>query len=185
MVTAPPPPASPGPVAPLPAANDRPCGTPRLASDRSAITVPRVDDKAAVMLMSPAAHIAMLPSVDVIAARWFTLPPALSSKLPRTIVMAAFTLMSFPQQTTRFPWVASIGVLILTLPAAFNVSVVLSPATRVQANVPPGPGPSLKLMSPAALPVLVVVIVTSVPPVRSTMSSPALILDELAPGAGE
>ena len=85
MVTAPPPP---GLVAALPAANVRPCCTPRFESDRPGITVPRVVDKAAAMLMSPPAHIAMLPSVDEIAAFCFTLPPALSSKLPRVNVMA-------------------------------------------------------------------------------------------------
>ena len=103
--------------------------------------------------------------------------------LPRTIVMAAFTLMSFPQQTTRFPWVGLIAALMLTSRSAFNVSVVLSAApTRVQVIG------SLTVILPAPLPVLVVLMVMLVPPVRPLAASPTMVatftLAVVAPAVG-
>ena len=188
IFTAPPPPASPGPVAALPALSVSPFGTVRSPGDRmprlmALMGLPLVIVMAPFMFMSPPAQNKAFPSVIVMAPFVVIFRPALNKRLPLVIVSAAVAakVIFCPQHTTRFPWVAVIEELILTLPAAFNVSVVLAPP-RVHSNVA---GPASKVMFPGAVPVLVVVIVTSVPAVRSTMSSAALILDVFAPAAGE
>ena len=78
----------------------------------------------ALMLMSCAAQISILPSVVVIAAFMLTLCPAPNKALPLTVVMAAFTLTSRPQQATKFPLVALMAAFTFTSRSALNVSVV-------------------------------------------------------------
>src|SRR4051812_29812764 len=104
MFTAPPPPASPGPVAALPATSERPSGTKygAPARDSPAIALLRVCVTAPTMVTSCPAHIIALPSVVVIVPFMKMSRPALRSTLALTIVMAAgaATVMSWPQHTT-------------------------------------------------------------------------------------
>ena len=201
------PPAAPGPVPEVPAISVKPRGVTGPVGGEEAATLPDSVISAAPSIVLPrlisfAAHISILPLVVVIPDRLLlgsapvladrtilTLRPALNKTLPPelgvattpVVVISAFTLISWPQHTTRFPrvtvvaalmltspvafkafkvrftWVSAIGVLILILPVAFTVRVVLGAApARVGSNVPLGPGPPLKSIFPAAFPVLAV-----------------------------
>src|SRR5450830_1203929 len=118
------PPATPGPVPSLPALSVKPSGKPRLCEG---ILLPLVSVIFAPTLISWPAPIAMLPSVVVMAATGsrLILCPALSKTLPLVVVIAAFTLASRPQHTTKFPLVAVMAAFTLTSRAAFNDSVVV------------------------------------------------------------
>jgi hypothetical protein len=134
------PPAMPGPVPLLPAINTSPVASPRLCV---ATTLPLVSVIAASILISFPAQMVILPSVAVMAplvavvtpsvliapiAKKFTLLPALKSTLPSVVVIAAATLMSRPQHTSKFPSTAVTGLLMLTSRAALRVSVVFTDA---------------------------------------------------------
>ena len=132
------PPSRPGPVAPVPALSVKPRATPRGARSWPAVTLPVVSVikgakpglKALFRITSRAAHIAILPSVVLISASGlarllvrFRSRPALNNTLPLVVVMAAFTLISLPQQTTKLPLVAVTAALMFTSPPAFKTKL--------------------------------------------------------------
>ena len=155
MFTAPPPPASPGPVAALPARSVSPCGTkftpavPRLVAPG---VLPLVIVMAAFMFMSPPAQNKAFPSVVVMGPFAFKFRPALNKRLPRVIVTAAVaaTLISRPQHTTKFPSTAVTAALMLTSRAAVKVRVVGTPLlvqlTASLTKISPLPGPGAVVM---------------------------------------
>ena len=189
IFTAPPPPASPGPVAALPARNVSPCGTkltpgfPRLLAPG---VLPLVIVIAAFMLMSVPGQNKAFASVIVMAPFIFIFCPALNERLPLVIVICestsgGATVILCPQHTTKFPSVTVIAALMFTAPAACKVSVVGVKPVLVKVTG------SWTVILPAAFPVLVVVIVTSVPliPLRALLRVLEFILDVWAPAVGE
>ena len=166
----------------MPAISVKPRGVTGPVGGEEAATLPlRVISAATlnvlVRLISFAAHISILPLVVVMSASGvvmvlliFTSPPAANKTLPPVlgmatepfVVIAAFTLMSRPQHTTRLPLMAVIGALMLTSPAASNVNVVgFVGDQEIGDAMVMSPRPDGGV--PGALPLFVVVIVMSVP----------------------
>ena len=163
------------------------------------MTLPRVSVMSVVpglnelfrLILFPA-HISMLPSVVVIAEAvlvaslmMFTSRPALNRTLPLVVVIAALTLTSCPQHATRLPLVTLTAALMFTSPAAFKVSVAEVVGVQVSAEA------TVMLPRPdagtPAVPVLVVVIETSVPPPASNavLRAAASMVAEPTPESGE
>ena len=120
--------------------------------------------------MSRPAHIERFPLVNVMSVAGLATDlttlisrPALNETLPAVApVIAALTLISRPQHTTKLPLVMETAALMLTSPTAFNVSVAEPPTTQVSAEamvISPRP-----LGGTPCTPALVVVMVTLVPP---------------------
>ena len=179
------PPSTEGPVAALPARNVMPRGVTGLKGPVESATLLFSVSSAAPLnelrKISFPAHISMFPLVVVMSVRGFindltilTSRPALNNKLPPwlgvatvpVVVIAAFTLMSRPQHTTRLPLVAVIAALTFTSLSASKVRVVGVKPVLTQVIG------SWTVISPNPFPVLVVVIVMSVPvaPVRAVLS---------------
>ena len=151
--------------------------------------LPLVIVMAAFMLMSVPAQNKTFASVVVMAPFTFIFCPALNRRLPLVIVIwsptsgvtTGPTVIFRPQHTTKFPSVVVIAALIFTSPAACNVSVVGVKPVLVKVTG------SWTVILPAAFPVLVVVMVTSVPfiPLRAALRVLEFILDVWAPAVGE
>ena len=152
------PPAIPGPVPPAPAISVMPRGVTGPAGGEELpvllVSVIRAAPSNLLLrLILFAAQISILPAVVVIPARFlsgssalaelltiFTSRPALNKMLPPelemptlpSVVIFAFTLISRPQHTTKFPQVAVMAALMFVSRTASKVRVVGVPEVFVQ-----------------------------------------------------